>query len=366
MKDVRFAKLAEVLINYSLHVERDECVLIDASDIVPEIVDELLQAIAARGGHAFVKTVDSKIMRSLYVNGSLKSFEMLAESELAFMKKMQGYIALRNYENSFEYSDVPAEKMTAIRKIMRPVIDWRVKKTKWCVLRWPSSSMAQAAAMSTAAFEDFYFKVCTMDYRRMHEAAQALAELMRKTDKVRIVGPKETDLTFSIKGIPVIPCTGANNIPDGEVFTAPVKESVNGVIHYNTPTLYDGKKYENIVLRFENGKIVEATSSDTEGMNAVFNTDEGARYVGEFALGINPHITDGMCDILFDEKIAGSIHFTPGASYDDASNGNTSSIHWDLVLIQTPKYGGGKIYFDDVLVREDGLFVLESLKPLNP
>jgi aminopeptidase len=231
---------------------------------------------------------------------------------------------------------------------------------------WPSSSMAQAASMSTEAFEDFYFRVCTMDYRRMNEAAKELVALMQKTDRVRIVSPNGTDITFSIKGIPVIPCTGANNIPDGEVFTAPVRESVNGVICYNTPTIYEGKKFENIVLRFEKGKIIEATGSDTEALNAILDTDEGARYVGEFAIGINPHITDGMCDILFDEKICGSIHLTPGASYDDASNGNISAIHWDMVLIQTEKYGGGQIYFDDVLIRDNGLFVIDALKPLNP
>jgi aminopeptidase len=366
MKDARYTKLAEVLVSYSLNVQKDENVLIDATDIVPEIMTELVQAVSAAGGHAFVKTASSKVMRVLYREASLRSFEILAEHDLELMKKMQGYIALRNYDNSFEYSDVPADKMTAIRKIMRPVLDWRVKKTKWCVLRWPSSSMAQAASMSTEAFEDFYFRVCTMDYRRMNEAAKELVALMQKTDRVRIVSPNGTDITFSIKGIPVIPCTGANNIPDGEVFTAPVRESVNGVICYNTPTIYEGKKFENIVLRFEKGKIIEATGSDTEALNAILDTDEGARYVGEFAIGINPHITDGMCDILFDEKICGSIHLTPGASYDDASNGNISAIHWDMVLIQTEKYGGGQIYFDDVLIRDNGLFVIDALKPLNP
>jgi aminopeptidase len=366
MKDARHAKLADVLISYSLNVQPGENVLLDATDAAPEILSELVKAVSERGGHAFVKTSSTKVLRSLYQQASLRAFELQAEAELDFMKKMQGYIAVRNFDNAFEYSDVPAEKMTAVRKIMRPVIDWRVKNTKWCVLRWPSSAMAQAASMSTEAFEEFYFRVCTMDYGRMNAAAQALAALMRRTDQVRVVGPNGTDLTFSIKGIPVIPCTGANNIPDGEVFTAPVKTSVNGVICYNTPTLYEGKKYENIALRFENGKIVSATGSDAARLNAIFDTDEGARYVGEFAIGINPHITDGMCDILFDEKISGSIHFTPGASYDDASNGNVSAIHWDLVLIQTEKYGGGSLYFDGALVRENGLFVLDALKPLNP
>jgi len=366
MKDVRYTQLADVLVSYSLNVQKDESVLIDAMDMSYEIISELVQAVTAKGGHAFVKTSSSKVVRALYLYGSLKTFEVMAETDLAFMKQMQGYISLRNYDNSFEFCDVPAEKMMSIRKIMRSVIDWRVKRTKWCVVRWPSSSMAQAASMSTEAFEDFYFKVCTMDYRRMSESSKALVALMQKTDKVRLVGPGETDLTFSIKGIPMLSATGQNNLPDGEVFTAPVRDSANGVICYNTPSLYEGKKYENIRLRFEKGRIVEATASDTQAINSIFDTDEGARYVGEFAIGLNPHITDGMCDILFDEKITGSIHFTPGSSYDDASNGNVSSIHWDLVMIQTPKYGGGKIYFDDVLVRDNGLFVIDALKPLNP
>ncbi len=366
MKDARIKQLADVLISYSVDVQKDESVLIDAMDMSHEIIDELVQAITAKGGHAFVKTSSSKVMRALYHHGSLKTFETMAETDLEFMKRMQGYIAIRNYDNSFEFCDVPAERMTMIRKILRPVIDWRVKNTKWCVLRWPSSSMAQAASMSTEAFEEFYFKVCNMDYRRMRESAKALKALMQTTDKVRLVGPGETDLSFSIKGIPILTATGENNIPDGEVFTAPVRDSANGVICYNTPTVYEGKKYENIRLRFEKGRIVEATASDTAAINSIFDTDEGARYVGEFAIGLNPYITDGMCDILFDEKISGSIHFTPGSSYDDASNGNVSSIHWDLVMIQTPKYGGGKIYFDDVLIRDNGLFVLDALKPLNP
>ena len=193
----------------------------------------------------------------------------------------------------------------------------------------------------------------------------ALKALMDRTDRVRLVAPG-TDLTFSIKGIPAIKCAGNMNIPDGEVYTAPVKESVNGVISYNAPSLHGGIKHENICLKFKDGKIIEATSSNTKALNEVFDTDAGARYVGEFAIGVNPYVNKPMLDILFDEKIAGSIHFTPGCCYDDAFNGNKSSVHWDLVTIMTPEWGGGEIYFDDVLIRKDGLFVLDELKCLNP
>ena len=243
--------------------------------------------------------------------------------------------------------------------------DIRVPKTKWVVLRYPTNSMAQLAKMSTEGFEDFYFNVCNLDYAKMSEAMDSLVELMNQTDKVHIKGPG-TDLHFSIKDIPAIKCAGERNIPDGEVYTAPVRDSVNGTITYNTPSPYQGFTYENVCLTFENGKIVQATANDTDRINKVFDSDEGARYIGEFAIGVNPYITQPMQDILFDEKIDGSFHFTPGQSYDEAPNGNHSSIHWDLVNIQRKDYGGGEIYFDGRLIRKDGRFVIPELEKLNP
>jgi aminopeptidase len=243
----------------------------------------------------------------------------------------------------------------------------RLNHTRWCVLRWPTPGMAQLAGMNTEMFEDFYFDVCTLDYSLMAEAAAALVDAMNATDTVHIQGPGDTDLTFSIKDIPAIPCCGKLNIPDGEVFTAPVKDSINGVIHYNTPSIYRGYSFENIRLEFKDGKIV-GCSADQGGefLEDIFNSDDGARYVGEFAIGFNPYIKEAMKDILFDEKIAGSLHFTPGNAYDDACNGNKSEVHWDLVLIQRPEYGGGTISFDGEVIRQDGMFVKEELLGLNP
>ncbi|MBQ3574647.1 MAG: aminopeptidase, partial [Clostridia bacterium] len=241
----------------------------------------------------------------------------------------------------------------------------RVPKTRWCVLRFPTPGMAQAASMSQEGFENFFFDVCTMDYSRMDRAMDALKKLMESTDKVRITGPG-TDLTFSIKGMPAIKCAGEANIPDGEIYSAPIKDSVNGVLSYNTPSMMDGFTFENVKLTFRDGKIIEATANDTERINQIFDMDEGARYVGEFAIGVNPYITKPMKNTLFDEKIMGSFHFTPGAAYDDCFNGNRSALHWDLVCIQTQEYGGGEMYFDDVLIRKDGRFVVPELECLNP
>jgi aminopeptidase len=201
-----------------------------------------------------------------------------------------------------------------------------------------------------------------VDYGKMSKAMDPLASLMAKTDRVRIVGPG-TDLAFSIKGIPPIKCDGHRNIPDGEVYTAPVRNSIDGEITYNTPSIYESAVYDKIHLVFKNGKIIRADcAGDGTQLNKIFDTDPGARYVGEFSFGINPNIRKPMKDTLFDEKIFGSIHLTPGQCYDEAPNGNKSAIHWDLVLIQTKEFGGGQIYFDDQLIRHDGLFVHPALK----
>jgi len=250
-------------------------------------------------------------------------------------------------------------------KVIRPVLDYRVNKTRWVVLRWPSPSMAQAAGMSTEAFENLYFDVCTMDYAKMAKAMIPLEKLMKRTDRVHLKGPG-TDLTFSIKGIGAKKCEGTRNIPDGEVFSCPTKTSANGVIQFNTPTLYSGSKFENVKLELKNGKVVSASANNSKRLNEILDTDAGARFIGEFAIGFNPHIQNPMCDILFDEKIAGSLHFTPGQAYEDCGNGNKSAIHWDMVLIQRPEWGGGEIWFDGKLIRKDGLFVPKELQALNP
>ncbi|KRQ87321.1 Aminopeptidase PepS [Caloramator mitchellensis] len=367
MVDERVKVLARNLINYSCRVKEGEKVLIETIHLELPLVTELVKAAYEAGAIPFVTIKNKTVDRAILMGATEEQMKMMAKYEAARMSDMDAYIGLRSGNNTSELSDVPSEKLGLYNKYFWHEVHGkiRVPKTKWVVLRYPSPSMAQLANMSTEAFEDFYFNVCNLDYSKMSRAMDPLVELMQKTDKVRIVG-EGTDLTFSIKGIPVVKCDGKMNIPDGEVYTAPVKDSVNGYITYNAPSEYQGFTYENIRLEFKDGKIVNATANNTERINKVFDTDEGARYVGEFAIGVNPYINKPMKDTLFDEKIAGSIHFTPGSSYDDAFNGNKSAIHWDLVYIQTPEYGGGEIYFDDVLIRKDGRFVLPELEGLNP
>ncbi|MDQ1913142.1 aminopeptidase [Paenibacillus sp. GD4] len=367
MRDPRLQQLAKGIVNYSLNVQPGEKVLIEMIGSEREIVKCLIEEVHARGGFPYVDLQDRAVLSALLQSATEEQIEHWAEMDLQRMKDMDCYVALRAGENVNELSDVPEDRMKLYDRIYRKRVhlDQRVKHTRWVVLRYPNASMAQLASMSTDKFEKFYFDVCNLDYSKMAEAMEPLHQLMNRTDRVRITGPG-TDLTFSIKGIGSVKCCGRRNIPDGEVYSAPIRDSVNGTISYNTPSVNSGVTYENIRFRFENGKIVEATANDTKRLNELLDTDEGARYIGEFSLGFNPHILYPMKDTLFDEKIAGSLHFTPGQAYEAADNGNRSAVHWDLVLIQRPEFGGGEVWFDDVLIRKDGRFVIDELLGLNP
>jgi aminopeptidase len=364
MHDARFDKLAKLLVDYSTRLKRNENVLIEAFDVPDEMTIALVRTARKAGAIPFVQVQRARISREIALKATERQLDLAAAHELARMKKMDAYIALRGSHNITELSDVTPDQMKLIAKKMRPVQDHRVKKTKWVVLRWPTPAMAQLAGMSTEAFEDFYFEVCTLDYRRLQPGMKALRTLMQRTDRVEIKGPG-TDLHFSIKGIAAVICGGDRNIPDGEVFSCPVKVSVQGHVTFNAPTIYQGIGFDNIRLDFRDGKIIKATSNQTEKLNKILDSDAGARFIGEFSLGFNPYVLHPMRDILFDEKIAGSFHFTPGQAYDEADNGNRSQVHWDMVNIQRRDYGGGEIYFDGKLIRRDGEFLPKQLRSLN-
>lgn len=364
--DPRYIRLAEVLTSFSICLKRGENVLIDSSDVPDAMVIALVRAARGRGATPFVHISHGSIARELLTGATDAQFDILSKLELQRMKRMDAYVALRGSDNIFELSDVPVRKMKLALSHMRPVQNWRVRNTKWVVLRWPTAAMAQQARCSTVAFEDFFFKVCTLDYARMRPGMNALKRLMDKTDKVLITGPG-TNLRFSIKDIGAVTCGGLRNIPDGEVFSCPVKNSVEGEITYNAPSVYQGVSFDRVRLEFKKGRVVNASADNNRRkLKQILDSDPGARFIGEFALGFNPHILEPMRDILFDEKIAGSFHFTPGQAYEEADNGNRSQVHWDLVCIQRPDYGGGEIYFDGKLIRKNGLFVPKSLQKLNP
>lgn len=365
MHDPRIDELARQLVGYSTGLKRGQKLLIDLYDVPEEVGIALVRQARARGAVPLVSLNSGRIHRELLKGATDEQYGVIAKHRLAEMKDMDAYIAVRGSHNIAEWSDVPAGKMDLVQSHTRKVLRYRVEKTKWCVLRWPHPAMAQQAGMSTEAFEDFFFRVCLLDYKALKPAMNALGRLMTRTDRVRIKGPG-TDLEFSIEGIPAIPCGGECNIPDGECFTAPVRNSVNGVLTHNAGTIYHGIPFDGIRLEFEKGRIVKAEADGkNREINKILDADEGARFIGEFALGFNPEIREPMRDILFDEKIAGSFHFTPGQAYEDAWNGNKSKIHWDMVSIQRKDHGGGEIWFDGKLVRKDGRFLPKSLQKLN-
>lgn len=364
--DPRIEKLSALLTGYSCRLQPGEKVLIDyEGEETKPLVRQLIKDSYKLGAKPYVTHRDSSVLREILLGADEEQIRFQDEYQLHQMKGMDAYIAIRGNANVSELADVPAEKLNMYYRLTQPTLDWRVNKTKWVILRYPNASMAQLAGKSQEAFEDFFFDVCTLDYQKMSNAMDALVDLMNRTSKVRLLGPG-TDLTFSIEGIPAIKCAGECNIPDGEVYTAPVKDSMNGHISYNTCSEEQGFTYENICFEIKDGRIVNATANDTDRINQLLDTDEGARYFGEFAIGVNPYVLEPMKDTLFDEKICGSFHLTPGMAYEDADNGNKSAVHWDLVMIQRPEYGGGEIWFDDVLIRKDGLFVIDELKCLNP
>lgn len=368
--DQRDRDLARILVRHSVKAGRGDLVFIDAIGLDTRgLAEALCEEVVRAGAAPYVHLTDPETTRRLLHTASRATYERLAEFELLQMKNTTCYIGIRGGSNPYETADVPPAKMSLYNRILRhPVhLEERVKNTRWCVLRYPNSAMAQMAGQPREAFADFYYRVCTHDYRAMEKACRPLARLMEKTRHVHIKGPG-TDLAFSIEGIPVVPCFGAHNIPDGECFTAPVRDSIDGVVTFNVPTIWESHPYDRIVLEFEEGRVVKATGANreqTRRLNRVLDQDEGARFAGEFAIGFNPHIFEPMRDILFDEKIAGSFHMAMGQAYEDADNGNHSQIHWDMVCIQRQDLGGGEIWFDGKLIRKDGIFLPKSLRALN-
>lgn len=362
----KLKELASLIVNYSIRVEKDERVLITTQSLeTREFVSYLIEEIYKNGGVPCLKINDPILGARLAEKNNEGRIELLKKIQENEVELFDSFINIRYATNDYENKNVSGEMSKKLSQALLPSSDVRVNQRKWVLLNYPSLLDSYKAKMTSTEFMEFALRVMTVNYKSMSELIKPLKKLMDKTDKVRIVSPG-TDITFSIKGMGSIPCVGEMNIPDGELYSAPVKNSVNGTITYNTPSPYQGRVYNHVSLEFKDGKIINATcDDDNEKLNEIFNTDEGARYVGEFSLGFNPEILYPMGDILYDEKILGSIHFTPGQAYKDCYNGNDSGIHWDMVLIQRKDYGGGEIYFDDVLIRKDGMFVLEELKPLN-
>lgn len=362
MKDPRIERMAKQVIEYSVHLQPGEKVLIDVWDEAYDFALALMEAAQRAGAQPYLNLQNMNMNRHMILGATEESMEAWYRYENYRMNEMDAYIVIRKNNNMKAYEGIPAEQMRLYNKYYGKLhYGTRITHTKWCVLRYPNDSFAQAAGMCTEDLEDFFFDTCCLNYKKMNELAEPLNELMMKTDRIEIKAPG-TDLSFSIKGC-CKPCAcGIFNIPCGETGMPIIPESANGHISYNLPSFFQNTLFENIQLTLKDGIITEATSNHTELMNKILDTDENSRRIGEFAMGFNPYITKPIQDTLFDEKMAMTMHFTPG----NDSIYNPSAIHWDIVTSHAKEMGGGEIYADGVLIRKDGLFVLDSLQQLNP
>lgn len=365
MNDPRIEKLADILVNYSTKVKKGDIVVIDFSGMRAMPLVKSIYELCLKNGAAAVEYNFSSedLTKSFYALAQGNQLTYFPKHRLEAMKKATVYIGINAIENTQQFANVFLPKVVEREKILRPIINQRVNHTRWVITRFPSIGLAQDAKMSLEEFEDFYFQACNIDWLAFSKKIDHLWRLFQRTSSVRIVS-SDTDISFSIKGIPAVKSEGLRNMPDGEVFTSPVKDSVEGYIGYNTPSFYHGKEFNGVRFEFKKGRIVEASTGigSAGDLNKILDTDAGARYIGEFALGLNKNIRQPIKNILFDEKITGSFHLTPGQAYKDADNGNRSSVHWDLVKILKDD---GEIYFDGKLVQKNGKFVMKELKCLN-
>lgn len=354
--------LAQKLLRFSVNLQPGENILIQLSGLNGiGLVRALAQEARAIGAHPFFNIQDTETQRILLEAGDATYWERQANVDgLPLMKQMHAFIGIRASLNIYESADVTkAANKAYAEKYLHPVhFEQRVKQTKWCILRYPSEAFAMNAKMPTSRFTEYFYDACLLDYSQLKEAMLPLEEMLRAGKEIHMKG-EGTDIRFSIEGQNWVPCYGTHNIPDGELFSAPLLHSVNGHIRY-APSVYQGKPFEFVELHVKDGVVVDFDSSNNAALRDILDTDEGARRFGEFSFGTNPVIESPMYDILFDEKIYGSNHLTLGQDYDEAANGNKSAIHWDLVCI------GADVYLDGVLIRNGREFVHPKLVGLNP
>ena len=365
MKDPRVKELAEILVNYSTAVKEGDVVLISAAGFQCLPLVKEIYALCLQNGAKYVtwEFSNADMAKVFYDNASEDQLKFFPQHRLDLMKQVDVYIGIAAPDNTMALAEANQGAMLTNMRTMRPITDQRVEHTRWVVTRYPTQAAAQDAKMSLDDYENYVFNACCIDWNAMSAKQDKLRALMEAADRVTIRSA-DTHLTLSIKGIPAIKCDGLRNMPDGEVYTAPIRDSVEGHIVYNCRTIYNGKEFPDVRLEFQEGKVVRAsTSGNQNDLEMILNTDEGARYIGEFALGINPGIRRATGSILFDEKIALSLHTALGSCYNECPNGNKSAIHWDLIKILDTE---GEIWFDENLIQKDGSYVHPDLLDLNP
>ena len=367
MSDPRLMKLAELLVVYSVAIKHGDKVLINGSSIAGPLLNEVYAAVLRAGGHPLMLVSLPDIDDVMYRYASEDQLKFMPPPLMLGIETYDASISVSGTTNTKNLSNVDPAKVVTRSQGRREMLDVFMKRAASGALRWtgtlfPTHAYAQDAEMSLRDYEDFVFRACMPDmedpigyWQSFSRWQQKIVDWLKGKKAIRVSG-KGTSLTLSIADRSFISCDGHHNMPDGEVFTGPEENSVNGYITFSYPAIYQGREVTGVRLEFQDGKIITASAEKNESfLQQILDTDEGSRYVGEFAIGTNEGIRQFTREILFDEKIGGTIHMAMGAGYPETGSRNHSSIHWDMIC---DLRDGGEIWVDDELLHKDGRFVI--------
>lgn len=356
MKDLRLTRLAEILVDYSTQVQPGEVVLIASTELAQPLVEAVYTLILERGAFPRLKLTFSTLQSLFYHQAEDRHLDTLLQIEELEYKNAQVLINIRAPGNLRELTGIDPSRMMRRAKTMQPLQEYLMSgQIRWVLCNYPTAALAQEAEMSLFEYQDFAFEATNIDWGEQRRFQEQVKAVFDAGSEVRLAGP-ETDLCFSIAGRQGVICAGKHNMPDGEVFYAPREDSLEGYVTYDYPAIYSGQEVDGVRLEFSKGMVVRASATKNQRLlEQVLATDDGARRIGEFGLGTNYGIKRFTKNILFDEKIGGSIHLALGRAYEESGGTNRSAIHWDMIK---DLRRGGRIILDGRVVQENGAFDL--------
>jgi aminopeptidase len=355
VSDARVKKLAETLVRHSIQAEKDEVVLIRSDEAGKPLALEVFRQVLAAGAHPHLSVQFEEADEIFMRHAARHQIQNTPRLRLLEARNIDALVAIHAPLNLKGLSRTSPERQVERARVLKPIQERIMTKVRWVIVNFPTQALAQEAEMSLEEYQDFLYRACNQDWKAESQKMTRLARQLEKGDRVRLVG-KETDIGFRIRGRKFVVAAGENNVPDGEVFTTPWESSVEGRIYFDFPALHAGREVRGVRLWFEKGRVVKATAEKSEKyLHAMIGTDTGARRVGEFGIGLNKRITRFSKDILFDEKIGGTIHLALGRAYPETGGINKSAIHWDLIKDLRRR---GEFYLDGRLIQKNGKFLI--------
>ena len=356
MIDSKIIRLADILTKHSIRIKQGDIIELSFGTEAVPLALECYKNILRKGAFPVIRCVPSGFSYAYYRNAKEEQLTKTPVIAMFEAQKAAGSISIGAPLNTRELTNIDPKKMAMRSKAVKPVTEVYLKKNNWVICEYPTHSLAQDADMSLEEFSDFVFKATNINYKDLSKKQTKLKKILDKAKEVKILAP-DTELTFSLAGRKSIKCDGKRNVPDGEVFIAPVEKSTEGYIAYSYPAIKGGREVDGIRLEFKKGKVVKATATKNEEyLKQMINVDKGAKYLGEFGVGMNYNITKFVKQILFDEKIGGTIHLALGMAYKEGGGKNESAIHWDMIK---DLRHGGSIYIDGKCIQRNGKFTFK-------